>query len=156
MQDLMIGVAKIVLPGILIAIFTSIITVKLSIRKFHEEKWWEKKQQTYSNLLEALHHLKNYASEHYEGQLLRKDMNEEKREELTSDWKKYSRELRKLMDLASFQLSDKAVEILDLYSKEKTEAEQSDDIYDWIDGDLAAVTKCLDNLKIEAKRDLKV
>ncbi len=110
----------------------------------------------YSSLLETLHHLKNYAAEHYEGQINSDYITDEKREELTKDWKKFSREFAKLLDLASFHLSSEAVAVLDEYEKKKAEARKSDDIFDWIDGDLAAVSECLEELKKAAKRDLKV
>jgi len=42
-------ILKAVLPGIIIAVLTSILTVHLAIRRFHEEKWWEKKQEMYSS-----------------------------------------------------------------------------------------------------------
>jgi hypothetical protein len=149
-------ILKTILPGIIIAIFTSILTVRLAIRRFHEEKWWEKKQEMYSSLLETLHHLKNYAAEHYEDQINPDHITNEKREELMKDWKKFSREFAKLRDLASFHLSNNAVAILDEYEKKKAEVRKSNNIFDLIDGDLAAVSECLEELKKAAKRDLKV
>jgi hypothetical protein len=142
--------------GILIATFTSFLTVRLAIHRFHEEKWWEKKQEIYSCLLDTLHHLKNYAAEHYEGQMNPAYINNEKREELTKDWKKLSQEFAQLMDLASFHLSDEAVAILDRYEKKEAEARKSGDIFAWIEGDVAAVSWCLEDIKKAAKRDLKV
>ena len=156
MPDWIPDIFKAVLPGIVIATITSILTVRLAIRRFHEEKWWEKKQEMYSRLLETLHHLKNYAAEHYEDQINPDYITDEKRKELTKDWKKFSREFTKLQDLASFHLSNEAVAILDQYEKKKAEARKSDSIFDWVDGDLAAVSECLEELKKAAKRDLKV
>jgi hypothetical protein len=156
MPDWAIEALKTIVPSVVVAIFTSILTVRLAIRRFHEEKWWEKKQEAYSSLLEALHHLKNYAAEYYEGQLDPNHLTDEKRDELTKDWKRFSRDLAKLRDLASFQLSIEAGTILDEYEKKKIEAQKSDNIFEWIDGDLAAVSECLEKLKKEAKRDLKV
>jgi len=151
-----LDILKAIVPGIIIAILTSILTVRLAIRRFHEEKWWEKKQEMYSRLLETLHYLKNYAAEHYEDQIDPDYLTDEKREELTKDWKKFSREFVKLRDLASFHLSNEAVAILDEYKKKKTEARKSEDIFDLIDKDLTAVSECLEELKKAAKRDLKV
>ena len=144
------------LPALVLAFLTSLFTVKLAIRKFHEECWWDKKQETYSRLLEALHHLKNYSAEHYEGQMDPNHISDEKRKQLTLDWEKFSREFNKLHDLASFQLSSEAVSILDEYKKRKNEARKSEDVFDWIEGDLDAATDCLDRLKAAAKKDLKV
>ncbi len=147
---------NLIFPGLVIAVFTSILTVHLAIRRFHKEKWWEKKQEFYSKLLDAIHHLKNYAAEHYEDQIIHDHLNDEKRAELTADWKKFSREFSRLSDLASFHLSKKAVEILSKYQKDKEAARNNEDLFAWIESDLIAATKCLDALKIEAKRDLKI
>ena len=147
---------KAVIPGIIIATLTSILTVRLAIRRFHEEKWWEKKQNVYSSLLETLHHLKNYYAEHYEDQINHDHITDEKREELTKDWKKFSREFVKSLDLASFHLSSEAVAVLDKYEKKKAEARKSGNIFDWIEGDFVAASECLEELKKAAKHDLKV
>jgi hypothetical protein len=147
---------KVILSGIVIATLTSLITVRLAIRRFHEEKWWEKKQEMYSSLLETLHRIKNYTEEIYEGEIDPSYITVEKKEELARDWKMFSRDFAKMIDLASFHLSNEAVAILDQYKKEKTIAHKSDTIFECIDGDLAAVSKCLENLKKAAKNDLKV
>lgn len=149
-------ILKIILPGIIISVFTSILTVRLAIRRYHEEKWWEKKLEMYSRLLETLHRMKNYATEHYEGQIDFDYITDEKRQELTKDWKTFSRTFAELRDLASFQLSSEAVAVLDKYEETKVEALKSDTIFERIDGDLAAVSECLEKLKMVAKRDLKI
>ena len=156
MPDWAIDILKIIVSGLLIAIVTSILTVHLAIRRFYKEKWWEKKHEAYSNLLKALHHLKNYAAEHYEGSVNPRYITDEKKDELTKDWKKFSREFELSRDLASFQLSNEAVAILDEYEREKVEVEKSRSMFELIKGDLDAVTNCLEKIKKEAKRDLKV
>ena len=155
MPDWIVDVAKIVLSG-LVAIVTSIVTVRLSLRRFYAEKWWEKKHQVYGQLFEALHHLKKYALEHLDAAELHKEIPEEKKKELEENWKTFSREFEKLYDLASFQLSSKAVEILDEYEKKKRDAENSESLYEWIDNDAAATIDCLKKLSAEAKNDLKI
>jgi len=149
-------ILKALLPAVILVVFTSILTVRLAMRRFYKEKWWEKKQETYSQLLETFHHIKNNAAEYYEGEINPDYLTEEKKQELTRDWKKFSREFAKLRDLASFHISDEAVAILDEYQKKTAEARKSETIFECIDGDLAAASQCLEALKEAAKRDLKV
>ena len=92
MPDWIIEIIKIVIPGVLIAALTSYITVRLSIRRFHQEKWWEKKVEMYSRLLVTLHLMKDYAVKHYEDLINVHNINDEESEELYQDWKKFSRE----------------------------------------------------------------
>jgi len=43
-----------ILPGLIIAVATSWVTVRLSLRRFRTERWWERKADAYSDLLEKL------------------------------------------------------------------------------------------------------
>lgn len=145
-----------IVSALIIAGVTSILTVRLALSRFYKEKWWEKKYEAYSQLLETLHHLKNYAAENYEGQFDPKYITKEKQQELTKDWNKYSREFAKLSDLASFRISIEAISILNKYEKNKAEDSKAESFFEWIEGDLATVSECLDALKTAAKRDLRV
>lgn len=156
MPDWIIDIIKVVLPSLVIALVTSIITVKLSLRRFYEEKWWEKKHQVYGQLFEALHHLKKYALEHLDAEEMHREIPNGKKQELEKNWERFSQEFEQVYDLASFQLSTKAVEILDDYEKKKKEAENNENLYAWIDADAAATIECLNKLKAEAKVDLKI
>ena len=79
-----------------------------------------------------------------------------KKQELEMNWKRFSQDFEQLHDLASFQLSTKAVEILDDYEKKKKEAENNENLYERIDDDAAATIECLKKLTAEAKVDLKI
>lgn len=138
-----------------IAVLSAWITVRLAIRRFHQERWWEKKEGAYSSLLEVLHRFKRYASQHYDRELGHQDPSDEDKAALEAEWQKTNREYERLRDLASLHLSEDAMSILDEYEKRKHEA-QNEDVFLWIEGDLAAATDCLEKLKRAAKEDLKV
>ncbi len=108
----------------------------------------------YAELLETLHGLKRYTESYMERSQSDSD-DKEKQTEMNRIWKECSAKLSRLEDLASFQLSDRAVGILEEYRKEKAAARQ-EDTYQWAEGDLLAVEHCLQKLKREAKRDLKI
>lgn len=156
MPDWVADILKTIVLGPIVAFLAYILTVRPAIRRFHEEKWWEKKQEVYLRLLETLHYLKNYADEHYQDQFNPGQMTDEKRGELEQEWKRSSREFTKLRDLASFHLSDEALAILDKYEKKKADTQKSEDLFRSIEGDLEATAECLEKLKNAAKRDLKV
>lgn len=48
------------LPGIVAAIIASCLTAKLALRGFYSEKWWERKEKAYSEIIEALYDLLQY------------------------------------------------------------------------------------------------
>jgi hypothetical protein len=142
-------------PAILVAIVTSAITVTLALRRFRQERWWERKQATYAELLETLHGLKKYTSAFID-QYHEESTDDERQKEMNAIWKECSAKLSRLEDLASFQLSDRAVALLEEYRQERQAARSNDDFYEWAEGNLAAVERCLERLKEEAKRDLKI
>lgn len=154
MPDWVFDIFKSGVIAIVAATVTSIVTVWVALKRFRQEKWWERKVATYAELLESLHHLKKYYSEHLDSYHDQRE-NEEKDQELSAIWKDSSMKLSRLEDLASFHLSARAVDILSTYRKERAAA-RSDNTYEWIDGDLAATNACLEALKQEAKRDLKI
>ncbi len=156
MPDWFLDILKVVLPSLAVAVVTSILTVRLSIRRFYEEKWWEKKYEVYGQLFESLHHLKKYAIEHLDAYELHEEIPAEKKKKLEKDRKKFSREFEKLYDLASFQLSSKAVDILNEYDRKKKATENNENLYEWIANEAAATIDCLKKLSYEAKRDLKI
>ena len=60
----MIDIIIKIVPGIIIAIFTSSITAyltaKWSLKRFYSEKWWERKEKAYSEIIDALYDLLQY------------------------------------------------------------------------------------------------
>jgi len=149
-----------VISAVFIAALTSYITVRLSIRRFHEEKWWEKKVEIYSRLLTTLHLMKNHADKLYKDLINVHNIGEEEGEELYQDWKKFSREFTELKDLASFYLSNETVGILEEYENRQAEAlaepRQQNSWPTSFKTELDNVSDCFEKLKQAAKKDLKV
>jgi hypothetical protein len=156
MPEWIVEVAKVVLPGLIVAIITSVVTVRLSLTRFYAEKWWEKKHQVYADILEALHHLKKYSLEHLDAEQQRKEIPPEKIKELDSDRKAFAREFDRLYDLASFQLSHKAVRILQEYRNNRIRVDEPVSVYELIENDADAAIDCLTKLTTEAKKDLRI
>jgi hypothetical protein len=47
-----------VVLSLLVAVATALLTVWLSLRRFYREKWWEAKMRAYTEVIQALHHMK--------------------------------------------------------------------------------------------------
>jgi hypothetical protein len=154
MPDWLVAILTGLLPAIVVALVTSAITVTLALRRFRQERWWDRKATMYGELLETLHGLKRYTESYIERYQTDLD-DKEKLAEIDRIWKECSAKLSRLEDLASFQLSERAVSILEEYRKEKAAA-RHEDTYQWAEGDLLAVEHCLEKLKREAKRDLRI
>ncbi len=153
-MELLVDIVKVVVPGIAIAVVASLVTVHLSLRRFHAEKWWEKKEAAYSSLIDVVHRLKDYARLQYDRELGEENPSEEESEKIEKRWRLSDAEYRRLRDMAAFHVSSEAVQILNRYDERKNAA-ISDDIFEWIEQDLEAGTECLEALIQEARRDLR-
>jgi hypothetical protein len=63
MDDFTKGVLTSLLPALLVSVLTSFLTVRLSLRQFYSQKWWERKAEAYSKILEQLATLDFYYGE---------------------------------------------------------------------------------------------
>jgi hypothetical protein len=61
MSPLVSQIANFATPPV-VAVLTAIITVQLSFRRFQAERWWDRKADAYSRIIEALHHAIAHAS----------------------------------------------------------------------------------------------
>ena len=78
---------------ILLSIGAAFLGAWLASRRFRNERWWEKKSEAYSELVEALHNMRWPSSEHFDAGLEHRELSEEYSQEL---WKEF-RKARKIV-----------------------------------------------------------
>jgi hypothetical protein len=87
-------------------------TVQLSLRRFQAERWWERKVEAYTRIIEALHHVIAYSK------LLEKELSEnqeyseEHRDNMASSSHKAMNDLRMAADVGAYIISDDVAKIL--------------------------------------------
>lgn len=141
---------------ILIPILTAAITVKLSLNKFRTEKWWEKKTETYSGIVDALHKLKNYCEQKLEAEYRPNSLSKEKEKELQNQYNQAYQEVTKAIDVGSFIISKEALKVLQDYENRPQLNWNENPLWDIIEHDLDYTKTCLKNFKKEAKKDLGI
>lgn len=99
-----------VLSGLILAIVTSIITVRLSLRNFVHEKWWERKAESYTMIMESLHQMKSYCDGMASDWLSSEELSEEKKIKFWKDWIQGLARLQKSGDFGSFIILEAASE----------------------------------------------
>ena len=95
-----------IIPGLIIAALTSYFTVHLSLKRFYSERWWERKAQSYSIILESLYKMKAYPTF-----LLRAiERNKKTSKDLTNglrlESQKSFNEINKALAIGTFVVSD--------------------------------------------------
>lgn len=151
---IMEGILKVILPGLVIAAFSSWLAVRFALRKFHQEKWWDKKHETYIRLLSALHHLRRYYDVKFNELAGGQETPEERAKELSASYDRSHREFLELCDLASFHLGKNSVAVLAEYRRETSERQP--DYFSHVDNECLQLNRCLVSLKLHAKLDLRV
>jgi len=144
-----------ILAGLLVAVPTAYLTVRLSLRRFYREKWWEAKRIAYLELLEIFHHLKRSEDEYYWSLRAGSTHSDADQQELAIENGRRYRELEKHIDLAHFQLGDETIRVLETYTEDRSAAESNDpDDLHGLHRD--ALAKCLKSFIAAAKNDLNL
>jgi hypothetical protein len=139
--------------SLLVAVTTALLTVWLSLRRFYREKWWEAKMQAYTNLIQALHHMKWDLQISIRSQWKGDDEETEYQKEWGAKHQAAWEEVRKQIDVGEFLYSSNSVKILRALDSE-TAPDEDEPYIDHLEKLQVAVEKCLPAIKVSARIDL--
>jgi hypothetical protein len=92
-------------PSLVVAVFTAIFTVRLSLRRFRAERWWERKADAYSRIVEALHNAMEYCEAMSDESLTRVEISAGRKAQLIQDYRQATLELRKATGVGAYIIS---------------------------------------------------
>ena len=101
-----------ILPGIIIAIFASYLAAKWSLKKFYSEKWWERKEIAYAEIIDALYDLIQYCEIQKDDYGQGTGYSEERENEFRERYNQAYWKIKKVTDIGAFVVSNKAQSIL--------------------------------------------
>jgi len=138
--------------GLITAICAAYLSAKWTMRRACQERWWERKEKVYTEIIEALHDIIRYSSVRIEEYKLRSTNPKSKKfRELYSEayWR-----IQKMTDIGAFVISEQAASILQKL-RDKPEIE-------WDDGppeelheeELENYRETLNEIRKCAKKDL--
>jgi hypothetical protein len=142
--------------GLIIAIVTALVTIRLSLRSFYSEKWWEKKAETYTAVINSLHHMKRYDDMMLEQAFGYGELPADREKELLKRSQESYDELMRLIDVGSFVLAPEAMAELQLLEKEFCKGRAVQSWAEHLETSLAATNACLERLREIGRKDLKV
>ena len=155
----MFSVEQFVLPfisAILIAGITSWITVRLSLRQFYSQRWWEQKAEAYKRIVEALYHVKNNLQILLNAEETGAEIQKDRKDDLSLRSRESYEEIYKAEGVGAFIISKRASQILTELRGDLSQEKLERSWYEYLDGSLFAVNKCLNDIRDEAKRDLRI
>jgi hypothetical protein len=138
-----------------IALLSAWVTVKLSQRKFRDERMWDRKVLAYERIIEAFHKSKKFSSEHLDATYVNREVSEVRDNELRKLAGEARDEIFKATDIGSFTLSARSLELLARYQSESNDDAHIHSWQEHLEHDYAITDKYLKQLIEEAKRDLK-
>jgi len=143
------------LAGILISLLTSWSTVRLALRRFQSEKWFERRVDAYTRVIESLHYMKQTTERQLRAAEHGYEIPKDAEAELIEMYRKGFADLRQLTDMGALIFSEKAVKVLDALNKEIEAATDEQCWWEHLDAERVAISKCLSSLRLIAKSDLK-
>lgn len=143
--------------SIVAAVISAWITARLSLRKFYSEKQWERKSSAYSNIIEAMHHIREHADTNlaFKGKDLRIPAEGEKM--LNDNLQKAMGDLRRNRDIGSFVISAKSVGVINWLFAElekSVEIGKNQSFFEYCDYRVGAVDEALGKIRDAAQREL--
>jgi hypothetical protein len=145
-----------IFSAILISAITSLITVRLALKQFYSERWWVRKDEAYTSIIDALSDLVSYYDAVYDEALGIRKISDQRRKEMNDISKERHAALRKVTNIGAFVISKDAELVLKQYWQEPKEKHDPNDWMWEIENDYAKAKTALEELVKCAKKDLSV
>ncbi|OGV95903.1 hypothetical protein A2W24_01045 [Microgenomates group bacterium RBG_16_45_19] len=144
-----------IISGVIISIITALLTVHLSLRRFYSEKWWERKAEAYSNIVEALYVVRMNQQAVLTALESGQEFPDEEYDILAKRARSAQSEIVKVTSIGAFIISQDASDALDRLARALQEAQNEPALYSVIDFELAAIKQAITDIRDIAKRELK-
>lgn len=155
MSEFTQGILTALIPALIVSIIAPYITVKLSIKQFYSQKWWEKKAEVYSHIIEQLSYLQYYFGEWYDIYLYQKELNNEEREKLSEGYRKAKESITKAAASGAYIVSDDTGTALEKLVSELDQEDPRAHPLENVEREYNLIKKCIATIRKCAKADLK-
>lgn len=146
--------------ALIVAVVTSLLTVRLALRRFYSEKWWERKAAAYTAIIESMHYVREHADSHLaHAEPGRIPMPPEGEKQLRIELQNAMAALRKHRDVGSFLISDRATAVLNELFLELDKSAQigvQRSFFEYLDYRVGALDQSLKEMRQIAREDLSL
>lgn len=141
--------------GTVIAVISAVVTVQASLRRFHHEKLWERKLESYTAIVEALSRLRLHLDEEIKQQYLHKEVSAGRMKDLQSRAESARDDLARTAAHGTFVISEQAHDTLSALLDQLEASEDAESLGDHLSQRSRAVADCLAKIRTLATRDLR-
>lgn len=139
-----------ILSEIVVAVVTGIFSSWLANRWFRSQRRWERKEDSYREVLEALHKMSAENDEELTAAMQHRDLPEARLEELSLQWREGKAVVYKYADLGSVAISPRVEKILGKLRSRLENDPQADSLFEELDNNGHQVRIALDAIKAAA------
>ena len=155
MSELVQGILIALIPALAVAIITSYVTVRLSIRQFYSQRWWDKKAEAYSQIMEHLSYLHYYFEAWYDEIEADITISQERKQELSKGYRQSRESITKAAAIGSYIVSDTTITALRSLLHKFTKSDLEGDLAAVVKNNYEAIIECMPIVREEAKKDLQ-
>ncbi|WP_309044217.1 hypothetical protein [Marinobacter sediminicola] len=141
---------------ILLSVAAAFLGAWLASRRFRNERWWEKKSEAYSELVEALHDMRWPSSEHFDAGIEHRDLPEEYSQELWQEFRKARKVVWKITESSSFLISSDVLKAVQEMERGLSSARNADSWVEHLDEQGDAIDTCLEKIKNIGAKELGI
>jgi hypothetical protein len=141
-------------PGIITAILGSYLAARWSLKRFYSEKWWDRKEHAYAEIIDALYDVIQYCEIKKENYGQGTGHSAEKESEFSSNYKAAFWKIKRATDVGAFVISAEAQNVLKgLRDRPRLKWEENPP-WDIFEEDYEAHRDALNKIVALAKKDL--
>jgi hypothetical protein len=137
------------------AVVGALLAVRLALRRYYQEKWWDAKMRAYTEIIEALHHITRDVDISLDAAYSYRDTDTPFHKEWDSKHRAAWDNIRKFADVGEFLFSAHSMTVLGELLKAGDAGPNADHIAE-LEGIRTAVEKCLPAIKASARADLNL
>jgi len=154
MNEFTQGILAALLPALSVSILTSYVTVKLSMKQFYSQKWWEKKAEAYSNIIEQLSYLQYYFGEWLDEGVGMKELSDEDRKRLKQGYGQAKEYITKAAAIGAYIVSNNTAKTLEEIVRSLEQNTHGEDWVSDINTKYGLVEKSITKIREFAKKDM--
>jgi hypothetical protein len=154
MKTLLEAVIVALIPALAVSVVTALLTVKLSLKQFRSGRWWERKAEAYTRIMEQLTLMEYCLDAWTDAELAFRSLGPEEQRKLSDEWRQAKRSVVAAAQAGSYLVSDGAAAALRELVPELSERSSGGDVFAEMDNQAAAVRDCVVRVRDAAKKDL--
>lgn len=125
----------------------------LGNRNYRRQRWWERRADAYTRLIDALSDLLSYYSALTDAEMMRTELTKEREAELEAPRKETRRHVVRATMSGAYFFSEEVA--ISLRALEKHQDTEYDSAFEHYDSNWGANRECLDRVAAASKRDLQ-